>query len=206
MPFADELLRFVEQFGYLALFVIVLIEESGIPMPIPGDGLMIFAGYSASTGRLSFPLAYLVIELATLIGASLLRWLGQRGGHYLLLKYGRWLHLDAERIKRAERWFARHGTRAIVLGRLVPGLRIATSFMAGTFEVPYRAFLPGVALGSSIYILFFMALGLGLGREADDVFRLIRDHPLRSAGAAMAVLFLVALVAWLRQRRGANPS
>ncbi len=86
------------------------------------------------------------------------------------------------------------------MGRLIPGLRIATSFVAGVLQVPYRVFLPYVAIGSSIYILFFMALGLGLGRQSRRIAELLWPHPFLLIPAALVLAGVVAAVLWLRRR------
>ncbi|TAK33968.1 MAG: DedA family protein [Chloroflexota bacterium] len=199
-PFADAILRLIVQHTYLALFIVILLEESGLPLPVPGDGTMMFAGYRVAVGHLSFVPTFLVMEAGTLIGATFLWWLGRRGGRPLLVRYGRYIHLDERRLSMAERWFVRRGAPTIALGRLIPGLRIATSFVAGVLKVPYRVFLPYVAVGSSVYVLFFMVLGLGLGRQTGRIAEHLWSHPFMLILAAVVLTVLVVLALWLRRR------
>jgi membrane protein DedA with SNARE-associated domain len=110
--------------------------------------------------------ALALLEVATLIGGSILYWLGVRGGRPLLYRYGRFIHLDRAKLDRAEHWIQRRGAQAIVLGRILPGLRNVTVVAAGVFGVPYRTFLPAFALGSFVYILIFFALGMWVGPQA----------------------------------------
>lgn len=200
VPFATDVLRLVEQHQYLALFVLILLEEAGIPLPVPGDGLMMFAGYRASEGRLSFPLAFVFLESGTIVGASILRWIGRWGGRPLVHRYGHYVHLDEHRLVQAEQWFDRHGALAVLLGRVVPGLRIPTSLMSGIFDIPYRVFLPYMALGSSLYILFFMLLGWGLGEEAAKMAILLWLHPLVVAAVIVLLISGALLIIRLRRR------
>lgn len=200
VPFSREILALIDQHQYLALFVLLLLEESGLPLPVPGDGLMMFAGYRAATGHIGFLPAFVVMELGTLIGASFLRWLGCWGGRPLVFRFGRLVHLDQRRLDQAERWLRRHGMLAIVAGRLVPGLRIATSLVCGTLSVPYRRFLPPVAAGSSIYILFFMTLGAVFGRETRSLVRRLWPHPVYLLIAIILLLCIVGLLVLLRKR------
>src|SRR5207302_5385833 len=68
-----------------------------------------------------------------------------------------------ERLGRAERWLSRHGSRAVFLGRLLPGLRIVTAVACGVFEVPFRVFFPAMSLGALLYISVYTLLGYFLG-------------------------------------------
>ena len=161
---------------------------------------MMLAGYLVGVGHLSLRPAFAALEGGTLLVASILRWVGRLGGRPLIRRYGRYFHLDERRWALAERWFSKHGPLSIVLGRLIPGLRMVTSFVAGVFDVPYPVFLPYVALGSSLYILLFMALGLALGKETSSIVRLFWPHPLVFALVALALLAFAVLVVWLRRK------
>ncbi len=140
---------FLDQHGVLAGFVLILIEEAGVPVPIPGDFLMLLLGVHARQGQVPLWQALLVMELATLLGATALYLVAARVGHGLVYRYGRYMHLTPERLDRAERWLQRRGAVAIVAGRLTPGLRMATVIACGVFGVPLWRFLPALALGRS---------------------------------------------------------
>src|SRR5438477_8749910 len=88
----------LDQHGVLAGFVLILIEEAGIPVPIPGDFLMLLMGVRASQGRVPLVVALMLMELATLLGATVLSMLASRGGRSLVYRYGRYMHLTHERL------------------------------------------------------------------------------------------------------------
>ena len=113
---ARALLGFIQQWGDGAIFLIFLLEESGIPMPLPGDLVLIWAGTRVSAGQSQGLVVLLLVELATVIGASVLYWLASRGGRPLIERYRRFLHLDAAKLARAEAWMGRNATQAIILG------------------------------------------------------------------------------------------
>ncbi|TAK34056.1 MAG: DedA family protein [Chloroflexota bacterium] len=200
LPFAGQVLQLLEEHRYLALFVLLLLEESGVPLPLPGDSVMMFAGYSVSTARISFLPAFVCMEVATLIGASILRWIGQRGGRPLILRYGHYVHLDEQKLARVEAWFVQRGSTAILLGRLIPGLRMPTSLISGIFAIPYPIFLLNVAIGSSLYILFFMALGIVLGDNTRWIVSRLWPHHLFLGLAAVVIAVATVLIVWLRRR------
>lgn len=163
---ADLLFGFLDRYDTLMAFLIVLLEEAGVPMHIPSDLIMVVAGSRVADGKMSLLLTLLVIEGATLLGASLLYWLSARGGRPLLVRYGRYIHLNHQRLDQAERWVQRHGALAVLVGRITPGLRILTVIAAGAFGVPYREFLPALAIGSSLYIGFWVGVGYFFGPQA----------------------------------------
>ena len=148
--------------GHEALFIFlaILLEESGIPMPIPADIAMALAGYRVAQGQMTLFEAFLIGQSATLIGSSILYWAGRRGGRPLLARYGRFLFLSPDRLAQAERLITRLGPLAVVIGRQIPGLRLASPLACGVFQIPYRVFLPAMFVGSTVYIGAFIALGV----------------------------------------------
>ena len=190
---------FLDQHGVLAGFVIVLVEETGIPVPVPGDFLMLALGANARIGRVPLLEGVIALEVATLIGASVLYFLSVRAGRSLVFRYGRYMHLTPERLNRAEEWLARRGSAAIVLGRLTPGLRMATVIACGVFEVPFWRFLPSLATGGLLYILFYTALGYVFGPAVLEALTGIH----LPFGLLGSLVPLVLLSVWIaRARRG----
>src|SRR6266852_8885901 len=132
---------FLYQHGLLAAFVFLLIEEAGVPVPVPGDLLMLVLGVQAHNHRVSLWQAIAVMELATILGSTFLYFAARIAGRGLVYRYGPYIRLTPERLDRAERWLTKHGSLAVFLGRLLPGLRIVTAVACGVFAVPPRVFL-----------------------------------------------------------------
>ncbi|HEX2186021.1 MAG TPA: DedA family protein, partial [Chloroflexota bacterium] len=179
----------------LILFLVIFCEESGVPMPIPADVLMAMAGHRVAQGHMSVLEAFLIGQSATLLGSSILYWVARRAGRPLLFRYSRWLRLHPERLAQVEQQLVRRGALAVILGRLTPGLRIVTPLACGVFRVPYGVFVPAMAAGSSLYIAFFLALGLWGGPAVIGMLNL-GSLPMRFV-VASALLVLAAL--WLRR-------
>ena len=171
---AELMLRLIDQYDDPTIFLWVLIEETGFPLPLPGDIAMLMAGYRAGQGKINAFWALALLELATLLGGSILYWLGARGGRPLLYRYGRFVRLDRAKLDRAERWLQGRQATAILLGRIIPGLRNVTVLAAGVFGVPYRTFLPAFALGSFLYIACFFSLGMWVGPQVVTALALPR--------------------------------
>jgi membrane protein DedA with SNARE-associated domain len=160
------LLRLIDQYDAPGMALLILLEEAGMPSPVPSDVLMVIGGLRAAQGEMNLVEVVVLAELATVVGASVLYWLAARGGKPLLHRYGRFLHIGSDKLDRAEAELRRRGWVAVVAGRIIPGLRIVTPLAAGAFGVPYRQFLPAVAFGGFVYILVFAMIGYWLGPRA----------------------------------------
>jgi membrane-associated protein len=187
---SGTLLRFIQEWDEAAVFLVFLLEEAGVPLPLPGDLVLIWAGYRVAAGQANFLVIVLLVEVAAVAGASVLYWLGLRGGRPLIVRYGRLIHVDERRLARAEHWMRRNATAAIILGRIVPGFRISTPLVSGVFHVPYRRFLPAVAAGSLIYATFWTAVGVYVGPSAAAALR----APQLTAHLLMSTILLVVVV------------
>jgi membrane protein DedA with SNARE-associated domain len=190
---------FLTEHGVLAGFVLILIEETGVPVPVPGDFLMLGLGVHAREGRVPLWQALVAMELATLVGASVLYALSARAGRDLVYRYGRYIHLTPARLDQAEDWLRRRGALAIVLGRITPGLRMATVIGCGVFGVPFWRFLPSLAVGAFLYILTYTLLGYFVGPPMLSAVAGIH-LPLGLLGSLVP---LVLLVAWIVRARRA---
>src|SRR5919199_2895392 len=160
---------FLDQHGLVAAFVFLLIEEAGVPVPVPGDFLMLILGVRAHQGEVALWQAIAVMEGATVLGATFLYAAARLAGRGLVYRYGRFVRLSPERLDRAEQWLKHHGTRAVFLGRLVPGLRIVTAVACGVFSVPVWVFVPAMTLGALLYIVVYTLIGYFLGQPVLDL-------------------------------------
>jgi SNARE associated Golgi protein len=119
--------------------------------------------------------------------------------HNLVYRYGRFIRLTPERLDKAEHWLKKHGSRAVFLGRLLPGLRIITAVACGVFQVPLRIFMPAMALGALAYILVYTLLGYFLGQPV--LYLLEQIH--LPFGLLGSLIPLTLIVGWtIRARQG----
>lgn len=198
---AREFLDFAGDHLYFALFFLLCIEEAGIPLPLPGDTLILLAGSRASTGQANPWIAMTLVVLATLSGSSLLYWVSRAGGMAVLVRVGRWLGLREERLDRVAGWYRRWTGPAIVFGRLVPGFRTPTTVASGTFRVPYLAFLCYTGVSAVIW----SGLYLLVGALAQDAYEAAGERlPAPGPVGLLLLAFVVAaaVVAVRRRRRG----
>lgn len=182
-------INLLNRFGAAACLALLYVEESGIPLPVPGDFYLAFMGrlFAGSTPKLL--IVWLGIIAVVVAGASNLYWLSRRWGPVMLRHpIGRRLvHLDERRLQKAHGWFDRWGVWAIIFGRHLPGFRIAITVIAATVGVPYRLFAPSVAVSTAIWAAVGLWLGATLGETISGV--------LFDRGWIYFVVFALAIVA-----------
>jgi membrane-associated protein len=186
--------------GPIASFVALYAEESGVPLPVPGDIFVLYLG-DAGAGRPPLLLLYwLGVIGAVLLGSSTLYLISRRLGQRLLEgPVGRLIHVTPERLAMAERWFARYGALTIIFGRHVPGLRIPITVAAGLLRVRYRVFVPSVAVSTAIWAGVWIILGARFGSRVVSFLGL---HRLTYLLIPLALLLAGGILAlrWLRSR------
>ncbi|OGD92304.1 hypothetical protein A2470_02475 [Candidatus Curtissbacteria bacterium RIFOXYC2_FULL_41_11] len=154
------MLEFIQEYSYLGLFLILFAEEGGIPLPIPGD---IFIATIAALPSTNYLALVATIVAATLCGSTILFTLARFFGHKLILKFGKYIKLTPDKIRKIEGWFEKHGGKTIVIGRLIPGLRIVTPAVAGLFEVPYKTFWLYTTIAAFIWANLYYVIGKFFG-------------------------------------------
>jgi membrane protein DedA with SNARE-associated domain len=161
----------LNRFGAAACLALLYIEESGIPLPVPGDFYVAFMGRLNAGSMLRLLLAWLAIIAVVVAGATNLYWLARRWGPALLRHpvASRLLHLDERRLEKAHAWFDRWGPWAIIFGRHIPGFRIAITVIAATAGVPYRVFAPSVVVSTAIWAGIGLWLGATVGAAIGNV-------------------------------------
>ena len=193
------LLRFIQEWGDAAIFLVYWLEETGLPLPLPGDLILIWAGARIAQGQSNLLVILLLVELAILLGGSTLFWLSRQGGRPLIVRYSRFLHIDEAKLQHAEGLLHRNATRAIFLGRVVPGFRIVTPMAAGVFRVPYLTFLPALLAGGLVDNLLWIGVGYFFG---PSVISLLQGPQLTlQLVLSVALLATLGLITWRVHRR-----
>lgn len=189
----------------IVIATLIFIEELGVPSPVPGDLMMLLAGVEVAQHRQHLWIVLLVMELATIAGACGLFAFSRRVGRPFVVRYGHFIHLTPERLRRVEGAVQRHGAWSVVAGRLIPGLRIITPLAVGVLDEPFLVFLPALALGAFVYILVVTLAGVFVGPAALNTFERI-SLPIAAlcSLAALGVLLVVVHKARgaLREERG----
>jgi membrane protein DedA with SNARE-associated domain len=194
---------FLNTYGLLAIFVVMLLKEIGVPVPAPSDLIMITAGVQAATGSYSLLALLLAIETAMLVGGSAQFFLARGAGRAVIYRVGRFVGLTPERLDRAMARLQQRGALAVFLGLNVPGARAGIIPAAGLAGLGYPVFAPAMVGGSSVFYGWHIALGYLVGPAATSLLEGLH-LPL---GPVVAGLAALGLVVWLALRmRGRKPS
>ena len=156
--------EFLSTYSYFGLFLILFIEEGGIPLPVPGD---IFIATTASLKSVNYLLVVITVMTATLAGSTILFTLSKKIGRRVFVKYGKYIKITPEKIKKIEKWFIKYGGAAIVIGRLIPGLRIITPVAAGLFDISYKTFWIYTTAAAFIWANIYFVIGKFFGEVLD---------------------------------------
>jgi len=154
--------------------------------------------------------AYVAIALAGTIGytvGAIIGWaIGLYGGRPYLERHGRWLHLDKEKLDRAERWFERWEDWAVFVGRLTPVVRSFVSVPAGVMEVPFVRYTLLTLAGSAIWCFTFAGAGYLAGDNWEDLHHAFRYFDYLVAAAVLGGVAWLALKYARRRRDRAQES
>ncbi|MBX5466735.1 MAG: DedA family protein [Firmicutes bacterium] len=165
-------------------------------LPLPSEVILPFAGYLVAHGRATFVEAVVVALVGSLFGGWAGYELARYGGRPLLERWGRYVGLRPHELDRAERWFRRHGDGAVLLGRLLPGVRTYISLPAGVAAMPRGRFLLFSALGALPWTVLFTYVGWIVGQSSGTLSHL--SHLFAAAAGVAAVGWLVYL--WRHRR------
>jgi membrane protein DedA with SNARE-associated domain len=189
---ATWVIQLIAAMGYGGIVVLTIVEN--VWPPIPSEVIMPLAGFMAAQGRLSWLGVILAGTLGSVLGAVPLYYLGRRIGDERVKgfadRHGRWLTVSRADLDRAQQWFDRHGRIAVLVCRLVPGVRSLISIPAGMERMPLAIFLLFTAMGAGLWTTLLVAAGYGLGAN----FRQVEAYLDPASYVVLAVL--VGLYVW----------
>lgn len=185
----------VETFGYPLLFLVVMAESSGVP--VPGETGLIAAAVAASQGKLEIELVIAIAAVAAIVGDNIGYQIGRKGGRWLLERPGRFHSRRRQVLVTGEPFFERHGPKAVFFGRFLLGLRVWASWLAGATHMRWRAFFLWNATGGVCWAVTIGLLAYFLGNAAGNAIQTFGLFGL----AAVLLVAGGALVAHVRHRR-----
>jgi membrane-associated protein len=184
--------------GYTVVFALIAVETMGIP--VPGETALIAGALLAHDGQMDIVALIALASVAAILGDNVGFAIGRKGGRALFARPGPLYAARLQALAHGEPFFAKHGPKAVFLGRWVSGLRIASAWLAGVNGMRWPTFLLWNALGGIVW-----ACGVGLavyfaGHVAEDVISILGP-----IAGGLAIAALVFAVFWRHRRRRHAP-
>jgi membrane protein DedA with SNARE-associated domain len=197
----EWIIDIIDALGYVGVGFLVALE-SVIPV-VPSEVVQPLAGFTASRGDADLVVMIVVSTVASVVGSCVLYWLSDAFGEQrlrrLVLRY-RFLHVSVEDLDRADRWFDRRGSAAVLIGRCVPVIRALISVPAGLRRMPIIRFAVLTAIGSLVWNTGLIVAGYHLGENWERVKTWMEPFQY------LVVAVMVVAVAWFVWRRILSPS
>lgn len=203
MSLLEIVLDIFVTYGYFFLFFATAFEN--VPVVgafLPGEVIVVAAGFFASSGDFNLTLVILVAGVGAFVGTNLSYGLGYWGGRTLIEKFARRVGMDGDRLRDADRYFHTHGPITVFVGRYMSGIKAFVPALAGAHRMNYWRFLFFSTLGVISWTIVAATLGFYFGRNWETLIDIIK-----TIGWAIPVVIVVVIALfWYRRKRRAEQS
>jgi len=192
----DYFINLFNEWGYWIVFFGVMLENVGIP--VPGETILLVAGFFASQHGFSLPLVMAIAASGAVLGDNGGYWLGRKVGRAFLLKYGKYLLLNEKRFLAMEKYFAKHGDKTVLVARFLTGFRVFTALFAGASHMVWGRFFIFNVMGAVSWAVVISSLGYFFGESWGLLEKYVKNAGLIMAG--VAVLAFIVHFIWKRKK------
>ena len=190
----------LETYGLVLLFALVAVEGCGIPLP--GETALATAAVLAASGRYSILVVLAVGASAAIVGDNTGYWIARLGGRALLVRIPVVRDVVPRVLPRAERFFERHGPKAVLVARFFAGFRIAGAWIAGISHMRWRRFVVFNALGGTLWATFVSLVAYEFGKAAEHAITHYGLYAVVAIVVVAALAFVGYRYGWRRRSRG----
>ena len=203
----DFMLNMVDQFGYLGIFLLILIEN--IFPPIPSEAVLLFGGALTVTTAMNVPGTIVAATAGSLVGAIALYALGwifqaERLKRLFAGRFGQVLHLKPEYVDKSVYWFTKYQGKAVLICRCIPVIRSLISIPAGFAKMRIIPFLLLTTLGSAVWNTLLVSVGAALGTAWETALPYFDQYTHLVVAVVIAAAVVLGLYWLLRRRKGKN--
>jgi membrane protein DedA with SNARE-associated domain len=192
MEALDFLLSLFTTYGYWVVFFGVMAENAGLP--IPGETIVLAAGFFASEGHFHLPLVMAIAAVGAMIGDNIGFAIGRRYGRGILYRFGKYVFLPPHRIDGMSAFFENYGDKTILVARFITGLRVVGAILAGASKMPWPRFILFNSMGAVLWSVVITLLGYFFGQSWHFLARLVGGSGLIFLIAAVLVLIVIWVV------------
>jgi len=195
MDFLHNSLQLIEHYmlvyGYWAVFFGVMLENAGVP--VPGETILLVAGYFASTGEFNIALVMIIAASGAVVGDNIGFAIGHHYGRGFLLRVGRFFFLTPKRLEHMESYFERHGNKTILVARFITGLRVFAALLAGASrKMPWRVFVLYNMAGAVLWSVVITTLGYLFGASLPILVKWVG----RSGTILLIAAIVIGVIVW----------
>jgi membrane-associated protein len=183
-------------YGYPGLFLIIFLETGALVFFLPGDSLLVTAGLYAAKGDLSMWLLNLLLIPAAIIGDATSYTIGSKSGAAIFNRPESRL-FKPEHMQAAQRFYEKHGGKAIIIARFMPLVRTFVPVVAGAAQMPYRRFATFNIIGGVAWVLSMTLTGYILGNLVPN----IGQHIEKVIVVIVLLSILPGIVGWLKRSK-----
>ena len=194
MELIHNSLELIEQYmllyGYWAVFFGVMLENAGLP--IPGETILLVAGYFCSREGFHLEIVMLVAACGAVVGDNIGFAIGHHYGRGILLRFGRFVFLTPKRLEHMEAYFKSHGNKTVLIARFITGLRVFAALLAGASMMRWRIFFIYNVAGAVMWSVVITTLGYLFGQSLPLVVAWVG----RTGTILLVVGVIVIVVIW----------
>jgi membrane protein DedA with SNARE-associated domain len=203
MDFLHNSLQLIEHYmlvyGYWAVFFGVMLENAGVP--VPGETILLIAGYYASTGEFNIALVMIIAASGAVVGDNIGFAIGHHYGRGFLLRVGRFFFLTPKRLEHMENYFESHGNKTILVARFITGLRVFAALLAGASrKMPWRVFVVYNMAGAILWSVVITTLGYLFGASLPLLVKWVG----RSGTILLIAAIVIGFIVWRVQSHRKN--
>ena len=192
LEYKEFILNLIQNYGYIGLFLLFVIDTVGVFLP--SKTILMLTGFLVSQGYIKHIPLFFTALTGSLTGFLIGYIIGLKIGKPFLEKHGKYMRLTPELLGKAEKWFARYGTAAILIAYFIPGLRHIVPYLSGIAQMPARKVMLFAFTGAALWILTFTSIGRFVGNNWSVVKSVISDYALEAGGVAVMVVLLAFLI------------
>jgi membrane protein DedA with SNARE-associated domain len=195
----EEVVYFITRYGYMAIFILVFLQELGMPNPIPNELVLMFSGYLSFKGILYLPSVILTVISADFIGTNILYIIFYNTGTYIMLRKPKWIPLSATTIDRLTRKISEGGKLSIFIFRVTPFTRGYTSVITGLLHIKPRIFLPIALISATTWATIYVSIGYIIGPSWNLFTKNIGNFKNTLLAVLAIIISLVLIVYYFRK-------
>ena len=197
---STEISDFISNYGYLAIFFLIFIQELGIPNPIPNELVLMFCGYLTFTQILSLPFVIVTAISADIIGTNILYLIFYYLGSYILKRKPRWFPVSENKINTLSERVSKGGVWTLYICRMTPFVRGYTSIIAGLLQIKHKVFIPVTIISAIVWASTCVITGYLLGPYWSYAGNILGQAKYVILASALLIILIIVLVKYFKKQ------